>query len=60
MQIDPHNFVPCDPTGKFNDDCVVMFDDGIYGEAQVEEEDVKMIEEEEKKEEIEMINIGAS
>jgi hypothetical protein len=49
MLIDPHNFVPCDPTGKFNDDCVVMFDDGMYGEAQFEEEDVKINEEEEKK-----------
>ena len=27
MQIDPHKFVPCDPAGKFNEDCVVMFDD---------------------------------
>ena len=27
MQIDPHKFVPCDPSGKFNEDCVVMFDD---------------------------------
>ena len=27
MQIDGQNFVPCDPSGKFNDDCVVMYDD---------------------------------
>jgi predicted DNA-binding WGR domain protein len=27
MQLDPHHFVPCDPSGKFNDDCVVMYDD---------------------------------
>ncbi len=27
MQIDPHKFVPCDQSGKFNDDCVVMYDD---------------------------------
>lgn len=39
MQIDPHKFVPCDPAGKFSDDCVVMFDDGkYYPEDHVEEE----------------------
>ena len=27
MQIDPHNYIPCDPCGKFNADCEVMFDD---------------------------------
>lgn len=27
MQIDPMKFVPCDPSGKFNDDCEVMFDE---------------------------------
>lgn len=26
MQIDPHKYVPCDPAGKFNEDCEVMFD----------------------------------
>lgn len=26
MQLDPHRYIPCDPSGKFNDDCVVMFD----------------------------------
>jgi hypothetical protein len=30
MQLDPHKFVPCDPAGKFSDDCVVMFDDGRH------------------------------
>ena len=30
MQIDPHKYVPCDPSGKFSDDCVVIFDDGCY------------------------------
>jgi|LauGreDrversion4_2_1035121.scaffolds.fasta_scaffold14645_2 hypothetical protein len=45
MQIDPHKFVPCDPAGKFSDDCAVMFDDGKYNpEDHVEEE----IKEEEK------------
>jgi hypothetical protein len=40
MQIDPHNFVPCDPSGKFSDDCVVIYDDGHYDleEGQNEEE----------------------
>ena len=28
MQIDPEKFVPCDPSGKFSDDCEVMFDAG--------------------------------
>lgn len=32
MNIDPHKFVPCDPAGKFSDDCVVMFDDGVLEE----------------------------
>ncbi|CDW79015.1 nad(+) adp-ribosyltransferase-3 [Stylonychia lemnae] len=26
MQIDSTKFVPCDPSGKFNDDCIVMYD----------------------------------
>ena len=26
MQIDPHKIVQCDPSGKFNDDCTVMYD----------------------------------
>mmetsp|Transcript_45750 Transcript_45750/g.33451 ORF Transcript_45750/g.33451 Transcript_45750/m.33451 type:complete len:83 (+) Transcript_45750:742-990(+) len=27
MQIDPQNSVPCDPLGKFNEDCEVIFDE---------------------------------
>ena len=27
MQIDPKNIVPCDPSGKFNEDCDVMYDE---------------------------------
>ena len=43
MQIDPHNYVPCDPSGKFSDDCAVIFDDGRYQE---EDEDEEMKESE--------------
>jgi len=43
MQIDPHKYVPCDPSGKFSDDCAVIFDDGRY---EVEEEDEEMKESE--------------
>ena len=41
MQIDPHNYVPCDASGKFSDECVVIYDDGNYEEA---EEAVKIEE----------------
>ena len=40
MQIDPHKYVPCDPSGKFSDDCAVIFDDGSY-EAVEEDEEMK-------------------
>lgn len=50
MQIDPHKFAPVDPVGKFSDDCVVMFDDGVYDEPQVEPEEVKAPVEEVKEE----------
>jgi hypothetical protein len=36
MQIDPHKFIPCDPAGKFSDECVVIFDDGNYEEAEID------------------------
>ena len=50
--------MPCDPSGKFSDDCVVLFDDGSYSfnqdleEAKQHDEGMIMmqIEEEEKKE----------
>ena len=47
MQIDPHKFVPCDPAGKFSDDCVVLFDNGIYEEVEEEEApiDIPMVSE---------------
>jgi predicted DNA-binding WGR domain protein len=50
MQLDPHKFVPCDPAGKFSDDCVVMFDDGSEA-AESEEEKVP-------KQDKEMIDLG--
>ena len=37
MQIDPLKLVPCDPAGKFSDDCEVMFDDGLYDYEIIEE-----------------------
>jgi hypothetical protein len=37
MQIDPHNYVPCDPSGKFSDECAVIFDNGSYEEEEDEE-----------------------
>jgi hypothetical protein len=42
MQLDPHKFVPCDPAGKFSDDCVVMFDDGNYNNEAMESEEEKV------------------
>jgi len=50
MQLDPHKFVPCDPAGKFSDDCVVMFDDGSEA---VESEEKKVPKQDE-----EMIDLG--
>ena len=32
MHIDPQNYVPCDASGKFSDECAVIFDDGHYDE----------------------------
>jgi hypothetical protein len=29
MELNPHNYVPCDASGKFNDDCVVMYDEDL-------------------------------
>lgn len=49
MQIDPQNFVPLDPSGKFSDDCVVMFDDGNYEEQEdekKEDEEMQQVEDE--------------
>lgn len=49
MQIDPHNFVPCDPSGKFSDDCVVLFDDGSYSLFDIQpDEGMMMIVDEEE------------
>ena len=50
MQLDPHKFVPCDPAGKFSDDCVVIFDDGS--------EVVESEEEKVPKQDEEMIDVG--
>ncbi len=47
MQIDPHNYVPCDPAGKFSDECAVIFDDGRYLEEDpINKEDEEMKENE--------------
>jgi len=54
MQIDPHGFVPCDPAGKFSDDCIVIFDDGRYtiDEVEAAEAELPFAKEEEKDEEM--------
>jgi hypothetical protein len=48
MQLDPHKFVPCDPAGKFSDDCVVMFDDGNYNSEAIESEEEKVPKQDEE------------
>ena len=34
--------MPCDPAGKFSDDCVVMFDDGNHNSEAMESEEEKV------------------
>ncbi len=46
MHIDPHNYVPCDASGKFSDECAVIFDDGNLEEQDGLDKDEEMKESE--------------
>ena len=40
--------MPCDPSGKFSDDCVVLFDDGSYSLFDIQPDEGMMIVDEEE------------